>query len=156
MFNKAKSTMKCEWAGNLGETFENICKVLQGCFKHSTLQNFLKYLDKSMFWEVPVLNSSPWCILSQIIKFLPILMLMICVTLSFGWEGEGYTSNFNTYFHVFSHVYKTLDTFLNLVSLKCHNLIHKWLLELFSFSKFKSIAKVLNTFVVLYYITLLV
>ena len=50
MFNKAKSTVK--WAGNLGETFENICGVLQGGVSSPQLfkiflEDLVKYLDKS-------------------------------------------------------------------------------------------------------------
>ena len=50
MFKKAKSSVK--WAGQLGETFENICGVLQGgvtspqLFK-IFLEDLVKYLDKS-------------------------------------------------------------------------------------------------------------
>ena len=50
MFKKAKSTVK--WAGDLGETFENLCGVLQGGVSSPQLfklflEDLVQYLDKS-------------------------------------------------------------------------------------------------------------
>ena len=50
MFKKAQSTVK--WAGEIGETFDNLCGVLQGGVSSPQLfkiflEDLVKYLDKS-------------------------------------------------------------------------------------------------------------